>query len=225
MRGLSLRLGHCLPAGLTLGLILGLILGLTLGLLTGCGASPRPTRISAIGDSHTTGGRYLSEVHRELGVGGEAIGLVGQGARVISKRLPDVLNDQPTHVIVQAGVNDLASGRSLKHIRQHLTHMYRAIRGANAIVVAIPVLPWAASLERPRLRARKVALIAQTRALNDWMTAQHAAGLIDVLVDTSALGPEGGPLDPQLARTDGLHLTAAGQRVLGRKIADAIRAR
>lgn len=219
MRGLTLRLGHCLQASLTLALVLSL--------LTGCGAppGPRPTRISALGDSHTTGGRYLAEVHRQLGVDGEAIGLVGQGARVISKRLSDVLDDQPTHVIVQAGVNDLASGRSLKHIRQNLTRMYQAIHGANAVVVAIPVLPWAAYLDRRRLRARKVELLAQTRALNDWMTAQHAAGLIDVLVDISALGPEGGPLDPQLARTDGLHLSAAGQRVLGRQVAEAIRDR
>ena len=194
-------------------------------LLAGCGTSPRPTRISALGDSHTTNGRYLAEVHRQLGVDGEAIGLVGQGARVIAKRLPDVLDDAPTHVIVQAGVNDLASGRSLKHIRQHLTRMYQAIHAAHAQVVAIPVLPWAAYLDRPRFRARKVELLEQTRAINDWMAAQHAAGVIDVLVDASVLGPDDGPLDPQFARKDGLHLSADGQRALGRAVAEAIRAR
>ena len=191
-------------------------------LLAGCGARPRPTRVSALGDSHTTGGRYLAEVHRQLGVDGEAIGLVGQGARVISERMPDVLDDAPTHVIVQAGVNDLASGRSLAHIQTHLTRMYRAARAAGAVVIAIPVLPWATYLDRRRFRARKGALLEQTRAINAWMAAQRAAGVIDVLVDVAELGADDGPLDPRFARADGLHLNAAGQRALGAAIARAL---
>lgn len=192
-------------------------------LLAGCGTNPRPTRISAVGDSHTTGGRYLKEVHRRIGVDGLAIGLVGQGARVISTRMPDILADDPTHVIVQAGVNDLASGRSLAHVQEHLTRMYRAIHAADAVVIAIPVLPWAAYLDRPRFRARKVELLEQTRALNDWMAAQHSAGVIDVLVDVATLQAEGETLDPRFGRKDGLHLSAAGQRALGGLVADAIR--
>lgn len=182
------------------------------------------TRICAIGDSHTTGGRYLAEVHARLGGEGIAVGLVGHGARVIAGRLPEVLATRPTHVIVQAGVNDLAAGRSLAHTQAWLGAMYRAIHAADAQVIAIPILPWAGYLDRPRLRARKAELLSRTRALNAWLAAERAAGRIDALVDVDAMGPPGGALDARYARKDGLHLTAEGQRALGRLVAEGIRA-
>lgn len=203
------------------GLWCGLLCGLFCVLFWGC-SSPRPTRtlqISALGDSHTTGGRYLAEVHAKRGSTGRAIGLVGQGARVIAKRLPELLADRPGVVIVQAGVNDLASGRSLKHTRTWLARMHAQVRATGATVVAVPILPWAAYLDRARFRARKARLIEQTDALNAWLAAEQAAGRIDVLIDVSALNDGRGRLDPQFARRDGLHLNAAGQRALGRLIA------
>jgi lysophospholipase L1-like esterase len=164
-------------------------------------------------------------VHAQHGTDGLAIGLVGQGARVISKRLPEVLAQRPRYVIVQAGVNDLASGRSLKHTQTWLAKMHAEVRAAGARVVAVPVLPWAAYLDRRRFRPRKRALLRDTRALNAWLAREHAAGRIDVLVDVSELDDGHGRLKAGFARRDGLHLNAAGQTQLGRLIAAQIRTR
>lgn len=182
----------------------------------------RPVRINALGDSHTTSGRYLAEVHRRLAAGGTHIGLIGQGAKTIAGRLPDILADRPTHVIVQAGVNDLASGRSVKHTREWLAAMYRQVRAADARVIAIPILPWADYLDRPRFRAQKSTLLRRTRALNAWIAEQHAAGVIDAVVAIDDLGTRAGALRLGYALKDGLHLSGRGQQVLGQRVADAI---
>lgn len=163
-------------------------------------------------------------MHTALDTDGVAIGLVGHGARVIAGRLPDVLATAPTHVIVQAGVNDLASGRSLRHTQRWLAEMYTRVRAADAQVIAIPVLPWSRYLDKPRFKARKRALLAQTRALNAWIAEQHRAGRIDAVIDVTSMRDSTGGLDRRYARKDGLHLSARGQRHLGRLVAERIRA-
>ena len=116
--------------------------------------------------SRTATGAYLREVHSQLGTSGRAIGLSGQGAAVIAGQLRYVLADGVDVVVIQAGVNDLASGRSVDHITAELAAMYRQAKAAGVRVVAVPIMPWGAYQRSARFRARAAELQRDTAAVN-----------------------------------------------------------
>lgn len=179
-------------------------------------ASARIAGVAAIGDSLTEQGAYLREVHSALGTSGRAIGLRGAGAAKIAEQMQYVLADGVDVVVVLAGVNDIASGRSVETITTALEGMYAQARAAGVQVVAVPILPWGRYMQIPRLRARAAQLQRDTNAVNAWI---RAAGV--PVVNIGAMG-DGARLRPEFDSGDGLHLSAAGQRRLGQLIAKAI---
>jgi lysophospholipase L1-like esterase len=195
-----------------------LIGALALGGLVFSGGGDRMRRrvrsVVAIGDSHTASGAYLRRVHATLGTSGAAMGQTGQGAAVIARMLPAVLAARPDVVVIQAGVNDIASGRSVAHITNELARMYEQARASGAYVVAVPVMPWG-RYQRNRLGGWGG---DATAAVNAWIWGAGVA-----VADVRALGDGRGDLRREYDAGDGLHLNAAGQAALGDLIAAVIR--
>lgn len=104
--------------------------------------APKKRVIAAIGDSITAGGyaRLLktkvpnSRIH--------TFGYGGKGSKFIANKLDLALAKNPDDIIILAGVNDIASGRSITHIMDNLEDMYNRSRMAGARIIAVKILPW-----------------------------------------------------------------------------------
>jgi lysophospholipase L1-like esterase len=174
-------------------------------------------RILAIGDSITAHPRSYAHALKALmpDTSIAASGYPGQGARFIRQHLAPLLRaHRPDTLIVLAGVNDLASGRSFAHITEHLAGMYQEARSAGVrTIVAITVLPWAGYQGGRRFnRARWV-------QLNDWIRMQP--GL--VVVDADSMGDDQARLWPG-SSSDGIHPNETGHAMLARLIHQRLRA-
>lgn len=161
-----------------------------------------PRQIVALGDSITAGNyiTYLGDLLPRCTVG--YFGFVGKGAGDISKETPRALDSKPDDVIVLAGVNDLASGRSLNSIQDNLSRIYNQVHKAGGRVVAVEVLPWLGYAGSKGHEDR-------TKTLNQWIRSESSA---DVVVDASRMGQNGAMSDDLTG--DGLHPNSDGKRRL-----------
>ena len=90
--------------------------------------APKKRVIVALGDSITAGGyaRHLKDIvpnsrPHTFGYGGKQTGF-------IMKKLDLALAKKPDDIIILAGVNDIASGRSFEHITGNLKNVIKPIR-------------------------------------------------------------------------------------------------
>ena len=160
-----------------------------------------PVRVGLLGDSMVAGicGRVAGQVI--------CSGHTGQGTAYILQHLNSVLDQSPTHVVVLAGVNDLASGRSVETVKSNLSWIYEMIIAAGAIPVAVQLTPWAT-------HTKGRTLIAETLSVNAWI--QSRSGIR--WVNTSSLGDGETRLKSEYNAGDGLHLTSAGKQLLAELI-------
>jgi lysophospholipase L1-like esterase len=174
------------------------------------GAQERPwatIRLLALGDSLTANPAYCSTLEHALAAeGGLAIcrGYVGQGVSVVASHLGEAWANAATDVVVLAGVNDLASGRTLTSITERLDSLYREAKAGGLRVVALTVTPWMGHAKGPANAER-------TAQLNEWILSNPVP---DAVVDTSVLGDHEGYLLPPYDRGDGLHMTPEGAQDL-----------
>ena len=175
----------------------------------------RPIRVVALGDSITAHGGYARKLKAILPPGSvvEYRGFPGKGAQAIYQMLPHALHLRPTHLVVLAGVNDLASGRSLQHTKDWLTRIYRDARRAGVKVVAVTVLPWKGYLDRPRFDRNRDVVLRRWADLNGWIRTQAP---VDHVVDTMELSPSG--YLPRGWSHDGLHPNETGHTALAQLI-------
>lgn len=197
--------------------------------------SPAPRRryvIAALGDSLTDkrsgGGGYLDVVAQacprsvidNFGKGGD---MVNQMRRRFERDLlPLAARRGYTDLVLYGGVNDLYSDetaqRTNDRIQADLSAIYEQARAAGMRVIAITVSPWGGFTRyfNPR-RAEN------TRRLNAWIADQLTSGAVDRVVDSYTLLSCGDAerLCPDYAQRDGLHLAAAGQRLLGQALLEA----
>lgn len=196
---------------------------------------PAPRRkyvIAALGDSLTDrrsgGGGYLDVVAEtcprsvidNFGKGGD---MVNQMRRRFERDLlPLAAQRGYTDLVLYGGVNDLYSDetahRTNDRIQADLSAIYARARSAGMRVTAITVSPWGGFTRyfNPR-RAES------TRRLNAWIADQLTSGAVDQVVDSYPLLSCGDAerLCPDYAQRDGLHLAAAGQRILGQALLEA----
>jgi lysophospholipase L1-like esterase len=195
----------------------------------------RAYAVAAIGDSLTDprshGGKYLDYVRARCprsrfdnyGRGGEMVNQMRArfALEVLGEpRHPLFPKPRYSHVIVFGGVNDICSdttaGRTLARIQTDLGRMYDVSKRRGMQVVAFTVAPWAGFT---RYWSPKRG--ADTLALNNWIRAQTATGLVDSVVDAHALMSCGEPdkLCPRWSQPyDGLHFNPEGHRVLGAEL-------
>jgi len=167
-----------------------------------------PRRILALGDSLTANQSYCIGLENALGDSDSVVvckGYVGQGSAVVASHLDEAQKISATDVVILAGVNDLASGRSLETIKANLQGLYDRAKSMGLRVVALTVTPWMCHARGEKNRAR-------TDALNDWILSNPTP---DVIVDTSVLGDHTGCLFDIYDSGDGLHMTPEGAQDMG----------
>ena len=106
-------------------------------------AEPRMCKnVALLGDSLTAGLEYRAVLEDLLGPCNtvQAFGYPNQQTAVIESRLPLVLASGPTDVVVLAGVNDLASGKSVESIINRLDRMYSNLQSTGIRVTAVTLL-------------------------------------------------------------------------------------
>jgi lysophospholipase L1-like esterase len=191
----------------------GTVLALTfLGMRKAQASTPR--RVLAIGDSLTANKMYCTTLSKKLPKGNQVTcsGLVGQGTGAIlsnlQKEYSPVALSQFTDIVVLAGVNDLASGRSMKTIKSNLEGIYGYARQAGVRVIGVELTPWNGHIKGQHL-------VAKTDELNDWLTGHPD---LSAKVTTRDLGDFQGNLQSIYATGDGLHLNSAG----GAKLAELV---
>lgn len=196
---------------------------------------PTPRRryvIAALGDSLTDrrsgGGGYLDVVAQacprsvidNFGKGGD---MVNQMRRRFERDLLPLATQRGyTDLVLYGGVNDLYSDetahRTNDRIQADLSAIYAQARAAGMRVIAITVSPWGGFT-----RYFNPSRAESTRRLNAWIADQLTGGAIDQVVDSYTLLSCGDTerLCPDYAQRDGLHLAAAGQRILGQALLEA----
>jgi len=162
-------------------------------------------RVGLIGDSLVAG--ICGAVPMQVACKGS----VGQWAGYIAGKLGEVLQQGPTHVVVLAGVNDLASARGADFVKYNLGNIYSAIRDAGAKPIAVQLTPWRGHVEGKKHQA-------ETMSVNTWIQSQGVQW-----VSTSSLGNSEGVLLAKYDSGDGLHLNQAGKEALVELIMKRVR--
>ena len=174
--------------------------------------APKKRVIVAIGDSITAGG-YARELQGK--VSGSRVFTFGYGGKqtgYISGKLDIALEKQPDDIIILAGVNDIASGKSVEHITGNLQDMYRRSRKAGARVIAVKILPW---------HARKWSKGKEhiTEAVNNWI---ENSSDVDIVVEGSQMHSDN-PSKYEMNKeytNDGIHPNKKGKDMLAQMIAE-----
>jgi lysophospholipase L1-like esterase len=173
-----------------------------------------PRVILAIGDSLTASPSYCENLSLMAPKGSSVTcrGLPGKGTNSIYVDLkaeyPGTSLSKFTDVVVLAGVNDIASGRSLESIQHNLSSIYGYVKLSGPRVVAVHLTPWYSYKYRKDW-------LEQTDHINNWISHNPVP---DAVVKTHDMGDFQGSLLPHLTSGDGLHLNKAGTQ----KLADLV---
>lgn len=173
-------------------------------------AASTPLRVAVIGDSLVGGQAFKTALKTALPAGSvlEVHSYPGKGTAAILDALGQVLVGHPTHVVVLAGVNDLASGRGPDVVKLNLNEMYRATEAIGAKPVAVELTPWRGNVGGAKYQG-------ETLSVNVWIQTGSGA----MRVKTDSLGDANGRLRSDYDSGDGLHMSADGQRALAALIA------
>jgi lysophospholipase L1-like esterase len=173
-----------------------------------------PLKVLAVGDS-LTAGAYPTLLEHYLAPGSTVSvqAVEGGGAeRVYHNAYNALASGNYDVVVVLAGVNDLASGRSVSTTKEWLQRIYDEAIAAGSRVVTVELLPWAGH----PIGAMKV---AETEALNLWIRQLDGFARTRTVSTTSMGDGLGRSL---YAGIDGLHLTRAGNEKLAQLVAAAV---
>lgn len=172
----------------------------------------QPGRVVFYGDSITdawtlNGGKFFpGKPYVNRGISGQTT------EQLVVRFRQDVINLQPTAVVILAGTNDIAGNtgpETPEMIEDNFRSMVDLARANNIRVVLASVLPaarypWRPSAGNP---AEKI------RALNDWLKSYAASQNLTYLDYYSAMaGPNGG-MKPGIS-IDGVHPNAAGYAIM-----------
>jgi lysophospholipase L1-like esterase len=166
--------------------------------------------VALLGDSLSAGVAYRTELEALLGPCSavQAFAHPNQGTGVIKSHLWEALAWEPTDLVVLAGVNDLASGRSVDTVISNLQQIYGLASAEGVRVIALTLTPWGNHPKGSMLQY-------ETDLVNDWIRFNSPA---DVVVDTSPLSDGTDAAHPALVGADGLHLNTTGQKALAQEV-------
>lgn len=201
---------------LTIGAHLGGI-DTRLGLkVNGTNASDFYRNIYYMGDSLTDDGTYIYVISSVLGntwynynYGRSGDNTTGMLARFNT----DILSkNNPSHVVILGGTNDVTNGTSAATIQANLQQMYTDAHNAGLTVIAVTITP----------RTTTAPQLAVQQAVNTWI--KTVAINVDYVVDPYVtLADPSNPTQLLPAyNADGLHMTTAGYTALGNYIASNV---
>lgn len=180
--------------------------------------APPKRIIVAIGDS-ITAQKYLNKIKSKI-TNAETFsyGYIGQGAKFIYGKLDEALKHEPEWIIIMAGVNDIASGRSVKHTKEYLEKLYSKSKESGAKVMAIEILPWHKNkLSKDREE--------RTHAVNKWIREQEGGLVDEVVLAAPMVGGDPKKYHMNKEYTDdstGTHPNDRGKEVLSKMVSDKI---
>ncbi|MFH1246774.1 MAG: GDSL-type esterase/lipase family protein [Candidatus Micrarchaeota archaeon] len=164
-------------------------------------------KAGAIGDSITSGGGYIAQLNARCAANlfdNHGIGGQGTGA-MVSRFDADIISHNYRDVIILAGVNDIASSRSVNTIKNNLAEMYNRAKNAGMHVIAVTITPWQDhSSWTPKFQAK-------TEEVNRWILSKPEN--VDVTVDAYSV--------LNAFSTKPLHPNNAGQKAIGDAIYNA----
>jgi len=156
-----------------------------------------------LGDSITAGINYRRHLEELLGPCNTvaALGYPNMQTGEILDHIDEALALEPTDIVVLAGVNDLAGGKSANQIIDNLEKIYDGIRvrDENVRVIAVTLTPWSSHYKGKNLQD-------ETADINSYILFNSTA---DATVDAYNVTGQG---------TDGLHLTVEGQKQLAMEV-------
>jgi lysophospholipase L1-like esterase len=160
----------------------------------------------------------VSTVIQVRGVCGELTGEMAMRFR------RDILQQQPSHVVMLGGTNDLGWNAQPAEIMRNLVKMYESARAAQIvpIPVTVPSIRVEAAGGGPDTEAWIGQCLSRRAELNRLIQEYaHSKGLpwIDLFVAT--IEPTTGQLAAHYSN-DGLHLTTAGYRLLAQLLYDQV---
>ena len=169
--------------------------------------SPLESPPNGVGDEKSQYSYWLMQGHKDWnvlnrGVNGERTDqILGRFAR-------DVLQEEPTVVVVLAGVNDIYQGFEANFTIRNLSKMYSMSLQAGIVPISCTILPYN-NMGRKEILVRK--------ELNGWIESE-ATRLKIPLSDTAAAVSDPHNSERLAGSPDGHHPDVAGYR----KMADAI---
>src|SRR5204863_2763081 len=127
----------------------------------------------------------------------------------------DVLGEEPTVVVIIAGVNDIYQGRAADTVQRELEAMYVAAQAARIQVVAGTIIPFDSAT--PDQNARM-------HAVNSWIREYTGREEGVTLCDTRAAAAAPDAPDCLVSSPDGLHPSPDGYKRMASALEPAIRA-
>lgn len=178
---------------------------------------PGQRRVLVLGDSLTVG--YLPKLRAILEAKGDVVigsGYGGAQVAAITKKAEGYYDQVPTHVVILAGINDLASGKSATDTYKALAAFWRAAKNATeAKIVAVLLTPCASY---PACKAGTAMNGGRVMINNMITSALGSPDAVDAVIDTDPLGDGNGALLKQYS-SGGLHLSSAGYQKLAELVA------
>lgn len=110
---------------------------------------------------------------------------------------------KPKQVVIYAGDNDLASGKSPETVLEDFKRLFRKIRtgSSKSFITFISIKP------SPSRRKYMPAIVRTNRLIRDFLASQKRTSYADVY--SAMLMPNGQP-KPELFKSDSLHMVPAG---------------
>ncbi len=176
--------------------------------------APKKRIIVTLGDSITAGG-YARDLKKIVpGSRTYTFGYPGKQTGLIVGKLDLALAKTPDDIIILAGVNDIASGKSFNHVTKNLKKMYDKAHKAGVRVIAVKILPW---------HARKSSKGKEhvTKKVNEWIEAQGSTKEVSVVIEGKKMLSDD-PSKYEMSKDytgDGIHPNKAGRKRLAEIIA------
>ena len=174
--------------------------------------SPREAPPRGSGDETSQYAYWLMKDHPDWEVVNQ--GINGQRSDQIRDRFEaDVVDAQPSVVVIIAGVNDVYQGRAADHVEAQLAAMYARAREKGIRVVAGSIIPYNTATAEQNARMHEI---------NDWIRSQARGERGVRFVDTRAAVSSPGHPDQLVSSPDGLHPDAAGYRRMAQAIGEVV---
>ena len=174
--------------------------------------SPREVPPKGSGDESSQYAYWLMRTHPDWDVINQ--GINAQRSDQIAARFDaDVIAQQPSVVVIIAGVNDVYQGRPAQHVKDQLAAMYARAHAAGIRVVAGTIIPYDIATADQNARMKDI---------NDWIRTRQRGDPGVIVVDTRAAVAAADNPDRLASSPDQLHPDAAGYRKMAEAIAPAI---